>query len=85
MTTTALVGSACSDHHVACDCREAEWAEQRNEWRYAAKELQDAVDEVLVGHPTWQWSPEGQMFTGCMCTGCQIARAIHIHPRQATT
>ncbi|MFC0626127.1 hypothetical protein [Kribbella deserti] len=71
---------ACTKHHVACDCREAEWAEYRAEHSYARREMQAAFDQILAGHQTWQWSDEGDTFTGCMCTGCQLARACHIWP-----
>jgi hypothetical protein len=69
----------CTDHRVACDCREALWAEDRQEWAYARREAQEAVDDLLAGHPTW--SDDGNTFTGCMCTGCQLARALHLWPR----
>lgn len=72
--------AACTEHRVACDCREAEHAEEMGEWRAERRELQQAFDEALAGHPTYQWSPDGNTMTGCMCTGCQIARAVHIHP-----
>jgi hypothetical protein len=36
--TCDLRAFVCSDHHPACDCREAEWAEQRTEWRLSASE-----------------------------------------------
>lgn len=71
--------AACTDHRVACDCREAEWAEDRSEWRAAAQERQEAFDEILAGHPTWQYDDAGEL-VGCMCTGCRIARACHILP-----
>lgn len=73
----------CIDHHVACDCREAEMAEDRNEWRHARKEQQEAFDQILAGHPTRIWSDEGNTMVGCQCTGCQLARALHIYPAQA--
>lgn len=71
---------ARTGHRVACDCREAEFAEDRQEHRAVWRELEETVGEVLAGHPTWQWSADGQLFTGCMCTGCQIARAGHLWP-----
>jgi hypothetical protein len=72
--------ATCTDHHVACDCREAEWAEERREAAFAAQERREAFNEILAGHPTWQWSDDGNELTGCMCTGCRIARACHIWP-----
>jgi hypothetical protein len=73
---------ACTDHHVACDCREAEMAENLNEYRYELKAQREAFDTILAGHPTWQYSSDGKRLTGCMCTGCQFARALHIYPKQ---
>lgn len=74
---------ACTEHRVACDCREAEWAEWRQEIRYAENELRAAITEVLAGHPTRQWSDDGNTFTGCMCTGCQIVRAADLYVLEA--
>ncbi len=78
---------ACTDHHVACDCREAEWAEWAREARYERQEMQATFDKVLAGHAT---HPEyrlvgSEWVTGamCSCTGCQIARACHIYPASA--
>lgn len=65
---------ACTDHHVACDCREAEFSEERNEWRMERASLRSAIDRILDDHPTDADEP-------CMCTGCQIARAVHVYPR----
>lgn len=64
--------TACTDHHVACDCREAEHAEEMQEWAYARREIQGAIDSVLQGH----------RIDECMCTGCQIARSIHVYPKE---
>lgn len=44
---------ACTDHHVACDCREAEWAEEAAESRYERKATQAAFDTILDGHATY--------------------------------
>lgn len=73
---------ACTEHHVACDCREAEWAETQHEWRAEAKDTQRAFDEILAGHLTRTYDDQGP---GCMCTGCQIARAAHIYPHPPRT
>jgi hypothetical protein len=71
--------SACTDHHPACDCREAEFAEERQEQRAWHREIQEAFDEVLAGHPLYRTDDT----PGCQCTGCQIARAAHIWPRSS--
>ncbi len=43
---------ACTDHRVACDCREAEMAENINEWRSEYKALKAAVLKHIEGHRT---------------------------------
>lgn len=68
---------ACTEHRVACDCREAEFAEERAEQRMERKQMQDAFSEILAGHVTRNYDSDAP---GCMCTGCQIARACHIYP-----
>lgn len=69
----------CVDHHVACDCREAEMSEDRFEFSAWRKEVEQAFADILAGHPTVQYDDTGNRETGCMCTGCQIARAAHMH------
>lgn len=49
--------AACTEHHVACDCREAEFAEESAERRAERRETQQAFETILAGHATWQWSP----------------------------
>ena len=66
--------SACTDHHVACDCREAHFAEARAEARMEMENAQKVFNEILAGHDVYS---SGRR-PGCMCTGCQIAR--HIAP-----
>ena len=67
---------ACSAHRVACDCREAEWAEYRSESVAERRHLREVAREVLAGHLTHAYL-ENQ--TPCQCTGCQIVRAAHIY------
>lgn len=76
---------ACTDHHVACDCREAEWAESALERAAIWRVTQDAFDTILQGHSTWTVG-DPNPYTGetdrpCHCTGCRIARAIGISPK----
>lgn len=73
---------ACTDHRVACDCREAEMAEQIAELRGELKAVADAALKVLAGHPIWVYEdgPNGEREVGCMCTGCQIVRASWVLP-----
>jgi len=79
---------ACTEHRVACDCREAVWAELVQEYRYDADTLQAAFDKILAGHPVLMYGVPTQMrpYTSekhmpCQCTGCQIARAVSYYPR----
>jgi hypothetical protein len=77
--------SACTDHRAACDCREAEFAEQISELRAELREAQEAARRILEGHPTYAYEPgvTGSRPVGCMCTGCRIARDAHLIPSYA--
>lgn len=74
---------ACTDHHVACDCREAEISEERREHAAFRDTVQAAFDAALDGHPTYDNWRDGA--TPCQCSGCQIARAIHVIPKGSTS
>ena len=69
----------CTDHHVACDCREAELNEQleehRGEWRYLSEAARSALAGHQVEHPSG--APDGwaQSVQLCLCSGCVIQRA----------
>lgn len=67
----------CTNHHVACDCREAVLAEDINEIRSEYQLVRNAINRVLAGHPTTGDTDA----TSCQCTGCQIARACFIYPK----
>ena len=60
----------CTDHRFACDCREAELAEDRAEWRGEFETAREVFNRVLAGHRTFADSPADV----CKCTGCEIAR-----------
>lgn len=66
----------CRDHHVACDCREAELAEQIQELRAQLEEVRAVAREVLAGHPTFAYERgvTRDREVGCACTGCRIVR-----------
>jgi hypothetical protein len=68
--------AACTDHHPACDCREAEWSESMRERKAEDQMMREAFDRILTGHPAYGRS-------ACMCTGCQIARAANLFVRTA--
>ncbi|WP_328339481.1 hypothetical protein [Micromonospora sp. NBC_00421] len=59
---------ACTQHRVACDCREAELAEDRADLNAELKSLREVFRRVLGDHPN-----------GCMCTGCQVFRESRLH------
>lgn len=80
--------AACTDHHTACDCREAELGEEIHEWRANFRLAQAAAQEVCDGHPTWPdyYDQSHSLDTAayvrseacCQCTGCQIIRKAHL-------
>ena len=67
--------TACIDHHVACDCREAEFAEYRQEARAEWEQVRQAFDRALTGHLTWSPTLDGPQ---CECTACRLARELGI-------
>lgn len=76
---------ACTEHRVACDCREAEHAETVSELRAEMRATQGAFAEVLQGHQTWAYTDNGEdTFAQCKCTGCQIVRLADTGLRSAS-
>lgn len=71
--------AACTDHRVACDCREAEMAENLREYRYERDQAALVFNEVLKGHQTFAYTADGvrDRFAECKCTGCEIARRTY--------
>jgi hypothetical protein len=77
--------AACKAHRVACDCREAEFAETISELRAMLRDTEKAVNEILAGHQTWAMTETGRdTFAECRCTGCQIVRAADVNLRSLT-
>lgn len=70
--------AACVAHHVACDCREADWAERQHEQRLERQHLRAVVERVLAGHDTYDLNATnpytGEVAKPCQCTGCQLVR-----------
>jgi hypothetical protein len=58
--------SACTDHHVACDCREACLREDIDEARADYKQVRDAIGKAIYGHDA----------ETCQCGACGIARDL---------
>ena len=79
---------ACVHHRVACDCREAEFAETISELRWEIRNTEKAIAEILKGHQTWvysRWTKSGRdEMAECKCTGCQIVRAADSGLRSAS-
>lgn len=71
---------ACREHRPACDCREAEMAEQISEFRSELEAVRRAAREVLAGHPTWAYEdgPNGERDIGCQCSGCRLVRVANV-------
>lgn len=70
--------AACTDHRVACDCREAETAENLHEYRAEREAAVKAFNEVLAGHQTFAYHDgDRDEFAGCKCSGCEIARRTY--------
>src|SRR5262245_53751803 len=57
---------ACTDHRVACDCREALYAEDAAEWEADRRRIRQIIRTALEGHRP----------CCCRCSGCGIAREI---------
>lgn len=73
---------ACTEHHLACDCREAEMNEALSEYSGELRAADEASRRILTGHPTrlhvldpatGEWVDRS-----CQCTGCQLARVAHL-------
>lgn len=79
--TGDLRARTCSNHHPACDCREAEWNESRSEMRADWDMVRTAVWSALQGHqieaPLGLSDWRRHTFDVCLCTGCVIYRGTH--------
>jgi hypothetical protein len=60
----------CTDHRLACDCREAEMRENLDEYFGMWQAARDAAAVALAGHDTRGY----ESGTPCPCAGCEIAR-----------
>lgn len=69
----------CTDHHLACDCREAEQNENLNELRMERRAIQNVLKQVTFGHPTYV--EQGRFGARrsdleCKCVGCDLIRRL---------
>jgi hypothetical protein len=77
--------AACGNHHLACDCREAQQAEDIGEFAAMWGEIRRAVLAAIKGHQTYAftgtddtgWSGTDE-FAQCKCQACVIARSAHV-------
>ncbi|MEV1003310.1 hypothetical protein [Nonomuraea sp. NPDC050202] len=69
---------ACTNHHPACDCREAILTEELAELRADRHLLLGALREELAGHATWAYTSDNERDEAaeCKCTGCRIIRRL---------
>lgn len=77
--------SACGNHHLACDCREAMLAEDIGEYRAMYRDLEQAIIDAIKGHQTWAYTTVGEYgttvddeFAQCKCPVCEIARTCGV-------
>lgn len=72
--------TACGNHHLACDCREALLAEDIGEYRAMYREIEQVILTAIKGHQTWAYRHDGwdDEFAQCKCQACIIARAAGI-------
>ncbi|WP_336214743.1 hypothetical protein [Nonomuraea sp. LPB2021202275-12-8] len=72
---------ACANHHTACDCREAELAEDLAELRWERDHMLRVLREELTGHATWAYRDDNErdQIAECKCTGCMIARRLELY------
>ena len=84
-STTDPRYDACTDHHLACDCREAHFQERMDDWRYDLKQTEQDILREIDGHPTWVRVGGGRRTDlECQCLGCRLARR-HLHQHSAAT
>jgi hypothetical protein len=77
--------ATCREHHPACDCREAQFAEHVSELSMELREIKAAIGDALKGHATFAQIDAGKPLSDiaaesgvvCRCTGCVIVRALY--------
>ncbi|OMC00337.1 hypothetical protein A5733_04295 [Mycobacterium sp. NS-7484] len=66
---------SCTNHHLACDCREAEKNEQIAEYRGQYWHMRELFDALTDGHPTRVYvSGERRSDLECQCPLCAFGR-----------
>lgn len=68
---------ACTEHHLACDCREAERSEDLHEYKSALHDIGETIRAASAGHPTFVYvADERRTDLECRCTSCVVARIL---------
>ncbi len=77
----------CTEHRLACDCREAELNEELSELRAERREIADVLAQAIHGHPTFVYVGGSFAYQGqrrrdleCRCLGCVLARRMRDAP-----
>lgn len=67
----------CTEHRLACDCREAEHAEQLHELYAERREIRDALTALIRGHATTVYvGDDPRPDLECRCQLCEFARSV---------
>lgn len=70
---------ACTKHHLACDCREAEQNEAISELKAEMREIKDVLAQAAFGHPTFVRQGgrlERRRDLECRCVACDVIRRL---------
>ena len=77
--------AACGNHHLACDCREAQQAEDIGEFAAMWGEIRQVILAAIKGHQTYAFTGTNDtgwsgvdVFAQCKCQACVIARSAHV-------
>ncbi|MFE3229306.1 hypothetical protein [Nocardia sp. NPDC059228] len=77
--------NACTEHRLACDCREAELSEGLAEHRIDRFALREQLEVALIDHPTVVLVDGiDRADLHCRCQGCEFARSISLVPFKNT-
>ncbi|WP_063039673.1 hypothetical protein [Nocardia pseudovaccinii] len=69
----------CTEHRLACDCREAERTEELFELRAEYWHLRDLLTALIDGHPTQVFeNGEHRRDLECRCQLCAFARQARL-------
>ncbi|MGV9666964.1 hypothetical protein [Nocardia niigatensis] len=76
---------ACTDHRLACDCREAELAERLTDQLAEVREMRNALMAACTGHPTKVYvDNRPRVDLECRCLPCAALRHSNYVPSSNT-